>query len=142
MSANRKLRKIAWVLTAAMLLTMVPTFSFAADTVENETGTNAGSSSTLKQITEKYVDAQDGTEIANASAYSVAYEEKNPQKIKGYNYVDYSETVEQVYSHKDIPYIIGYPDGSVRTERNLSRAEAATIFYRLYDGKYPQFYGE
>ena len=139
MSANRKLRKIAWVLTAAMLLTMVPTFSFATDTVENETGTNAGSSSTLKQITEKYVDAQDGTEIANASAYSVAYEEKNPQKIKGYNYVDYSETVEQVYSHKDIPYIIGYPDGSVRTGRNLSRAEAATIFYRLYDGKYPQF---
>lgn len=28
-------------------------------------------------------------------------------------------------------YIIGYPDGTVRPENNISRAEAATIFFRL-----------
>ena len=143
-SMNRKSfkRKMAWLLTLSMALTMIPSVSYAQESAagtEEGTATAGASSSTLKTVIEKYVDAQDGTEIADATTYSVAYEEKNPQKIKGYNYVDYSETVERVYSHKDIPYIIGYPEGDVRTDRNLTRAEAATIFYRLYDGKYPEF---
>ena len=141
MNRNSFKRKMAWLLTLSMVLTMAPSVSMAQETVGIEEGTpiTGTSSSTLKAVVEKYVDAQDGKEIADASTYSVAYEEKDPQKIKGYTYVDYSETVEQVYSHKDIPYIIGYPEGDVRTARNLSRAEAATIFYRLYDGEYPEF---
>jgi hypothetical protein len=30
-----------------------------------------------------------------------------------------------------VAYIIGYPDGNVRPERNVSRAEVATVFFRL-----------
>ena len=30
-----------------------------------------------------------------------------------------------------VAYVIGYPDGYVRPERNITRAEAATIFFRL-----------
>ena len=42
-------------------------------------------------------------------------------------------------SHKDLTYIIGYPDKGVHPNGDLTRAEAAMIFYRLYDGDYPNF---
>ena len=38
---------------------------------------------------------------------------------------------------EDLTYILGYPDKTVRGERYLSRAETAAIFFRLYDGYYP-----
>ncbi|WP_417181723.1 S-layer homology domain-containing protein, partial [Agathobaculum sp.] len=54
-------------------------------------------------------------------------------------YTDYTESVEYIYSHKDLTYIIGYPDKGVHPNGDLTRAEAAMIFYRLYDGDYPSF---
>lgn len=93
----------------------------------------------MTPITEKYVDAQNGNEIADEETYSESYEEVRPQNIKGYIYADQARSVEQVYSHKDIRYIIGYPDKTVQPENDLTRAEAIVIFYRLYDGNYPAF---
>ena len=39
-------------------------------------------------------------------------------------------------SDEHFAYIIGYPDGTVRPENNISREEIATIFYRLMTDEY------
>lgn len=90
-------------------------------------------------ITETFIDEATGDEIAEAEKHSAAYTEKTPQTITGYEYSAYTEETEHVYSHRDLQYIYGYPDKTVRGERYLSRAEAAAIFYRLYEGTYPDF---
>ena len=99
----------------------------------------AASESTLAEVTAKFLDAENGKEIIQPETYSVTHEEKSPQEIENYTYVDYTESVEYVYSHKDLTYIVGYPDESVRADAPMTRAEAATVFYRLYDGEYPSF---
>ena len=99
----------------------------------------ASSDSTLAKITAKYIDAENGKEIIQSETYSVTHEERQPQEIENYSYADYTENIEYIYSHKDLTYIIGYPDESVRPDASMTRAEAATVFYRLYDGEYPEF---
>lgn len=42
-----------------------------------------------------------------------------------------SEIPEELESEEHLAYVSGYPDGTVRPTRNLTRGEAATIFYRL-----------
>ena len=116
-------------LSLAMAATIIPS-SFAVSTK---------SASTLSSVTVKYLDAENGKEIAKQQTYSVTHEEKSPQTITNYTYTDYTESVEYVYSHKDLTYIIGYPDKGVHPNGDLTRAEAAMIFYRLYDGDYPSF---
>ena len=116
-------------LSLAMAATVIPS-SFAVSTK---------SASTLSSVTAKYLDAENGKEIVQKQTYSVTHEEKSPQTITNYTYADYTESVEYVYSHKDLTYIIGYPDKGVRPNGDLTRAEAAMIFYRLYDGDYPSF---
>lgn len=97
------------------------------------------STSTLAEVTAKFIDAENGKEIVEPETYSVTHEEKSPQEIENYTYVDYAESIEYIYSHKDLTYIVGYPDESVRPDASMTRAEAATVFYRLYDGEYPEF---
>ena len=116
-------------LSLAMMATIIPS-SFAVSTK---------SASTLSSVTAKYLDAENGKEIAKRETYSVTHEKKSPQTITNYTYADYTESVEYVYSHKDLTYIIGYPDKGVHPNGDLTRAEAAMIFYRLYDGDYPSF---
>ncbi len=116
-------------LSLVMAATIIPS-SFAVSTK---------SASTLSSVTAKYLDAENGKEIAQKQTYSVTHEEKSPQTITNYTYADYTESVEYVYSHKDLTYIIGYPDKGVHPNGDLTRAEAAMIFYRLYDGDYPSF---
>ena len=99
----------------------------------------AASESTLAEVTAKFLDAENGKEITAPETYRVTHEEKSPQEIENYTYVDYTESVEYAYSHKDLTYIVGYPDESVRADAPMTRAEAATVFYRLYDGDYPAF---
>lgn len=99
----------------------------------------AASESTLAEVTAEFLDAENGKEITAPETYRVTHEEKSPQQIENYTYVDYTESVEYVYSHKDLTYIVGYPDESVRADAPMTRAEAATVFYRLYDGEYPAF---
>ena len=121
-------------LSLAMAATIIPASAFAA----NDTA-GAKKTSTLSSVTAKYLDAENGKEIAEKQTYSVTHEEKSPQTITNYTYADYTESVEYVYSHKDLTYIIGYPDKGVHPNGDLTRAEAAMIFYRLYDGDYPSF---
>ena len=121
-------------LSLAMAATIIPASAFAA----NDTA-GAKKTSTLSSVTAKYLDAENGKEIAKQQTYSVTHEEKSPQTITNYTYADYTESVEYVYSHKDLTYIIGYPDKGVHPNGDLTRAEAAMIFYRLYDGDYPSF---
>lgn len=116
-------------LSLAMAATIIPS-SFAASTK---------SASTLSSVTAKYLDAENGKEIVQKQTFSVTHEEKSPQTIINYTYTDYTESVEYIYSHKDLTYIIGYPDKGVHPNGDLTRAEAAMIFYRLYDGDYPSF---
>ena len=135
MGMKKKLtRVLSMVMSGVMCLSLVSP-AFAVETAT--TAAPATSSSNLHQVTESYLDAYDGAKLANDSTYSVTHEEKSPQKIDGYSYRDYKEEVQQIYTHKDLPYILGYPDKTVRPERFLSRAEAVAIFYRLYDGVYP-----
>ena len=121
------------ILSAGLALLMaasaLPVTAFAA----------SDNGSTLAEVTAKYIDAENGKEIAEQETYSVTHEERQPQEIENYTYVDYTENVEYIYSHKDLTYIIGYPDESVRPDASMTRAEAATVFYRLYDGVYPEF---
>ena len=121
------------VLSAGLALLLsasaLPSTAFAA----------SDSTSTLSEVTAKYIDAENGKEIIQPETYSVTHEEKSPQEIENYTYVDYTESIEYIYSHKDLTYIIGYPDESVRPDASMTRAEAATVFYRLYDGEYPAF---
>lgn len=116
-------------LSLAMAATIIPS-SFAV---------SMKSASTLSSVTAKYLDTENGKEIVPKQTYSVTHEEKSPQTITNYTYTDYTESVEYVYSHKDLTYIIGYPDKGVHPNGDLTRAEAAMIFYRLYDGDYPSF---
>ena len=116
---------LAFILSASAL----PATAFAA----------SDSASTLAEVTAKFIDAENGKEIIQPETYSVTHEEKSPQEIENYTYVDYTESIEYIYSHKDLTYIIGYPDESVRPDASMTRAEAATVFYRLYDGEYPAF---
>ena len=127
----KKRVKRAASMSLALLLSAsaLPATAFAA----------SDSTSTLAEVTAKFIDAENGREIIQPETYSVTHEEKSPQEIENYSYVDYTESVEYIYSHKDLTYIIGYPDESVRPDASMTRAEAATVFYRLYDGKYPEF---
>lgn len=113
--------------------------AMAATIIPNSFAVSTQSASTLSSVTAKYLDAENGKEIAKKQTYSVTHEEKSPQTITNYTYADYTESVEYVYSHKDLTYIIGYPDKGVHPNGDLTRAEAAMIFYRLYDGDYPSF---
>ena len=121
------------ITSAGLSLTM------AATIIPNSFAVSTQSASTLSSVTAKYLDAENGKEIAKQQTYSVTHEEKSPQTITNYTYTDYTESVEYVYSHKDLTYIIGYPDKGVHPNGDLTRAEAAMIFYRLYDGDYPSF---
>ena len=51
----------------------------------------AASDSTLAKVTAKYIDAENGKEIIQPETYSVTHEEKSPQEIENYTYIDYTE---------------------------------------------------
>ena len=122
-------RLTSMALALLMAASALPSTAFAA----------SDNGSTLAEVTAKFIDAENGKEIAEPETYSVTHEEKSPQEIENYTYVDYAESIEYIYSHKDLTYIVGYPDESVRPDASMTRAEAATVFYRLYDGEYPDF---
>ena len=127
---KKRLKRVTSMGLALLLsASALPVTAFAA----------SDSTSTLAEVTAKYIDAENGKEIIQPETYSVTHEEKSPQEIENYTYVDYTESVEYIYSHKDLTYIVGYPDESVRPDASMTRAEAATVFYRLYDGEYPAF---
>lgn len=50
---------------------------------------------------------------------------------KGTEPVDPDKPDQPIFTDKHIAYIIGYPEGTVKPEDNISREEVATVFYRL-----------
>jgi uncharacterized repeat protein (TIGR01451 family) len=121
-------RLLAILMTFVMTLGVLPLSAFAVEqTVQGSP----------VSVTDRYLNEADAREIAPPQTVTSPIV-KNPQNIIGYEYVSYSEVTEHIYAKEDLTYTIGYPDKTVRGERYLSRAEAATIFYRLYDGFYPQ----
>ena len=127
---------LAIILAFVTMVGALPISGFAAAVA---TPTPASSPvSNVGTITDRYIDEVNGSEIATQQT-APATEAKTPQAIDGYQYTNsYSQVTDNVYDKEDITYIIGYPDKTVQGDRYLSRAEAATIFYRLYDGEYPQ----
>ena len=118
-------RLLAILLTLITVMGLFPTAAFALEQGEPNS------------VTEKYINEADGREIASAQT-SKTTEVKDPQVIVGYEYESFSEVTEHIYAKEDLTYIVGYPDKTVRGERYLARSEAAAIFYRLYDGFYPE----
>lgn len=59
----------------------------------------------------------------NSKDNIIVFEYVKEYKVPNHKYLDYS------LNHK--LYIVGYEDGTVRPENNITRAESATIFYRL-----------
>lgn len=125
MKKTKRSKFIFLLLAVLMLVGSIPLSAFAA----SEKGI----------LTEKYVNEATGKEIIDSKTSTVASDAKKPQSIAGYLYEEYTEETEYIYSKEDLTYLYGYPDKTVQGEKQLSRAEAAAIFYRLYDGEYPKF---
>ena len=71
---------------------------------------------------------------ANVASDAVIKNAKGEDVTKNYNikYVDGTLTMLEVLNKEDhFNYIIGYTDGTVRPNNNITRAEVATIFFRL-----------
>ena len=52
-------------------------------------------------------------------------------KLGSIDWIFYTKTGPVLNKKDHLAYIIGYPDGTVRPERQITRAEVATIFFRL-----------
>ena len=86
--------------------------------------------------TEHYIDS-DGKEIADSTiSTSEIYDAPD---IDGYIYKTQAVKTTHIYAEQHITYIIGYPDGGVKAENDMTRAEAAVVLCRLYDGNIPSF---
>lgn len=120
-----RLKKTLCLLTLAAF---VPTSGAFAATANEET----------VNITTHYINGATGNEILDSETDKVSKELKNTIEIDGYTYRNYKEKIDYVYQPTCIPYIVGYPDKTVRPMRDITRAEAVAVFYRLYDGKYPK----
>ena len=52
--------------------------------------------------------------------------------IENHSYVRYTSTVQHIYAHEHLPYIIGFPHGGVGPDQDMTRAEAAMVFHRMF----------
>ena len=126
----RKIKQFMAMLLA--LLTVLGGMATPALAAEQELEPGAPGS-----LTERFVDEATGRELAGAVTSKSGWVKEAPV-IDGYEYRSFSQETRHVYSQEDLTYIFGYPDKTVRGEGNLTRAEAAAIFCRLYDGVYPE----
>lgn len=137
----QKKRFISLLLAFVMIISIVPLNIFAAEptAVPAADPVDPAVPTKLNNVRETYIEELHGLEIEDPKTSSVSYDEKKPQEIYGYTYIEYEEETKHIFSRKDVTYIKGYPDKSVRGEANLTRAEASTIFYRLYEEEFPEF---
>lgn len=89
------------------------------------------------QIIEHYLNGANKNHLMEPDKYKGKSDAESAPSISGYHFKTYNISQENVYLSKDLPYIVGYPDKTVKPLRYISRAEATAIFYRLYDGQYP-----
>ena len=52
--------------------------------------------------------------------------------IENHSYVSYTADITQVFAREHLPYIIGFPNGGVGPEQDMTRAEAAMVFHRMF----------
>ena len=115
-------KTISLLLLFAMIITMFSVPAMAA--TEKQT------------VTEHFVD-DNGESIAESQKSTS--DAKDAPEITGYTYSSQKTETTHVYTEDHITYIIGYPDGGVKVEQHMTRAEAATVLYRLYNGRYPSY---
>lgn len=103
---------LSFVMVFAMIATNIPT-------------------ATAASATEYYTD-KNGNTIAKSTSSTTADEEVT--EFDGYAYVSQSNETTYVYSHNDTHarYINGYPDGSVRADSSITRAETVQMLYNLF----------
>lgn len=70
------------------------------------------------------MDEATGRGIAPAQSSKSQWTKDAPE-IAGYEFAEFSQQTEHIYSQEDLTYIVGYPDKTVGGERDLSRSEAA-----------------
>ncbi|MCL2843818.1 MAG: isopeptide-forming domain-containing fimbrial protein [Oscillospiraceae bacterium] len=114
-------RLIAVLLVLALL--------FAAAPIANAYTLQTG------KITTHYIGLNDHTDTAGQQL--TASTERSGSSlaapdIEHHRFVRYTQEITHVYSQQHRPYIIGFPDGSVGPERDMTRAEAAMVFHRMF----------
>jgi len=100
------------------------------DTVEVE----AGSQKTIALEAGVYYIYEEDAEVDGYILESETDREENRVNVTASRAVAirFTNTYEAILQLEDhYAYIIGYPDGTVRPEANITRAEAATIFFRM-----------
>ena len=87
------------------------------------------------EITTHFIGLQSSEDAEGISLAPSVQTRGNPipaQTIENHTYVSYTANVRHIYAREHLPYIIGYPDSSVQPEREMSRAEAAMVFHRMF----------
>lgn len=146
MLKNKTLRSIiSGALLAAFCTTSIISPAFAAGTSSDKKkeAEKPGTHDTkMVRVVEHFINGSNEKELAPTGEYSEEHDrdvrDVSPAKIDGYIYKTYHKDITNIYMTKDIPYIVGYPDKTVRPLRFLTRAEATAIFHRLYDGNFPE----
>ncbi|MFP5520795.1 S-layer homology domain-containing protein [Peptococcus simiae] len=130
--SNKIKRVAASVLIASFGLTSVlPSAAMAANDKEDP-------EKTIK-VVESYVNGISGKQLAEPNTYKEKPDSEYKAKdIDGYEFKTYEQDVTNLYLNKNLTYLVGYPDKTVRPFRYMTRAEATAIFYRLYDGHFPK----
>jgi len=100
----------------------------------NNTGTNANTASETLNNT---VAADPDTLTASPEPDPISAPERLPSDNSGggkrniLGFSDGDTPYDSLFIDTHVAYIIGYPDGTVRPEKPITRAEVATAFYRL-----------
>ena len=57
-------------------------------------------------------------------------------ELEGYGYVNFGAIGGTIFSSDHEAYLVGFPDGTIRPNNTITRAEVATIIFRLLDDSY------
>ncbi|MFP5528370.1 isopeptide-forming domain-containing fimbrial protein [Peptococcus simiae] len=138
---KKKLKRFlaAGLLASFCLTSILSPAAGAAETKKEAAKADDTNKTKMVRVTENFVNGSGGKKLAETKTYNDDNDrDVREEKIPGYTFKTYEKEITNVYLTKDIPYIVGYPDKTVRPLRFISRAEAAAVFHRLYDGDYPK----
>ena len=123
--SNKITRTLSVLLALVLLIGTVPATALA----------NSGYTLQAGEINTHFLGLQSCTDTEGAPLAPSTRARGNPfpaPNIWNYTYVRYTADITQVFSREHLPYIIGYPDGSVGPEREMLRSEAAMVFHRMF----------
>jgi|GEM_PF-2426541 len=122
MKSNRITRTLAVLMVLVLLIGTAPALA-------------SGYSLQSGEITTHFLGLQSCSDTEGAELAPSTRTQGNPfpaPTIENHTYVSYTADITQVFAREHLPYIQGYPDGSVGSERNMTRAEAAMVFHRMF----------